>query len=334
MKSILAFMVIIGTVIGSGFLSGKEIVVFFSRFGVLSFPCIILAFFLFFFLFTFFFEHGSKAILKLEKSRFSTIINLLVCLILSSAMFAGCKEVIGFYPNFLKTIFFIVLILYCFYIIKKGVGGLEKSNLVLVPIMVIVLIFSLFKSVDLTKLTIVHKPQLSLLSVVYSALYVLLNTSNSCIVLAKLGQNLSKPQKMRVAFFSALALCCILLFANFVLLQNPNVFSKDMPLLALFQGWQSLVMQIIVLLGCVTTLFSLVFTSSSSMRGLCKSRFCIVFVSVLLPFILSFFGFGKIVSLLYPLTSVLSIFLLGDLFFIPLFKRAYTKIHSRSKNTE
>ena len=51
MKVLLVSLAIIGTIIGSGFISGKEIVVFFSNFGLMSFFCIILVFILFFYLF-------------------------------------------------------------------------------------------------------------------------------------------------------------------------------------------------------------------------------------------------------------------------------------------
>ena len=40
-------LAIVGTIVGSGFISGKEIAVFFTRFGLFSYPCIFLAFFLF-----------------------------------------------------------------------------------------------------------------------------------------------------------------------------------------------------------------------------------------------------------------------------------------------
>ena len=38
-------LAIVGTIVGSGFISGKEIAVFFTRFGLFSYPCIFLAFF-------------------------------------------------------------------------------------------------------------------------------------------------------------------------------------------------------------------------------------------------------------------------------------------------
>ena len=126
----------------------------------------------------------------------------------------------------------------------------------------------------------------------------------------------------------------ILLSTNIVLLQNQSSLVQDMPLLSLFSGFQKFLMTIVVFIGCITTLFSLVYTSSFSMRGLCKNEFLIFLVSVLLPLVFSLLGFSFIVLYLYPLASILGGVILIDLFFIPFLKRTDKKIHSSSKNTK
>ena len=334
MKVFSAILVIVGTVIGSGFMSGKEIVVFFSRFGVFSFPCIVLAFFLFWLLFNFFLKNGEKADEKLKKSKFSNIINFLICTILSSAMIAGCTQLLSGLSDIIKYTVLCAILLYCFFIIKKGLGSLEKANFVLVPIMVIVLLIGLGFAEHSSSGQLFRSSYFSSWGLFYCFLYVLLNTSNSCIVLAKLGKGLSEKQKARVSFLSALALFVILFLANLVLLQNKDVFSQDMPLLSLFDRPWSYVMQAVILLGWVTTLFSLGYDSSGSVRGLCRNNIFVGATSVILPLAISVGGFGNIVSLLYPLTSILAVFLLCDLFWIPFFKRAYAKIHSARKDTK
>lgn len=332
MKVFSAVLVIVGTVIGSGFMSGKEIVVFFSRFGWISFPCILIAFLLFWALFNFFLKNGDKAEEKLKKSKFSNIINFLICTILSSAMIAGCIELLSGLSLILKIVIMSAILIYCFVIIQKGLGSLEKANFVLVPIMIVVLLSGLAFAQHSSSGQFDNG--FSSWGIFYCLLYVLLNTSNSCIVLAKIGRGLNEKQKARVSLISALALFVILLFANLVLLQNKDVFSQDMPLLFLFDRPWSFVMQAVILLGCVTTLFSLVFASSGSVRGLCRNNIFIGVISVILPLCISASGFGNIVSFLYPLTSVLAVFLLCDLFWIPFFKRAYTKIHSARKDAK
>ena len=309
--TIFSIFVIVGTVIGSGFISGKEIVVFFSRFGNFSFPCIILAFGLFFLLFYLILTRGSKAFDKIRSSKFCQAINIFLCLIFSSAMFAGIIDLVC--SNVLICSFVIIFVIVsCYFIYKKGMKSLQKFNFVLVPAMICFFIGGL--SLLVNSRFNFESCLTGEYSFLYSMLYVVLNTSNSCFLIAGLGKKLSRQQKTRVAFISALVLFASLFLANLVLLQNSSAFSSDMPILSLFEGWQKTLMTIVIFIGCLTTLFSLVYTCSSSMRGLCKNEMMIFSVSVLFPFVASLIGFGYIVTYLYPLASVMGIFLLYKLF--------------------
>lgn len=314
MKSFLTFLVTIGTVIGSGFLSGKEIVVFFSRFGLMSFPCIAFAFFLFWGLFYFFLLYGKEAVNELKKPS-TAILNIAICVIISSAMIAGSIDLISFAGDFISFLFLMALLVAMFFIIKNGIGSVEKFNLVLVPVMLVVLLFNIIFKFGGS----IQSSHFSFAGFYYAFMYVVLNCSNSGIIIAQMGKDLSKKQKARVSFFSALALCVVLCLTNIALLQNQSVFSADMPLLALFDGWQRLIMQAVVMLGCVTTLFSLIYSLSSCLRGLFQSK-VLVYIFCMAPLVISFLGFGKIVSYLYPLTSILGGLLIVDLFFLPLYR--------------
>lgn len=328
---IFAFLAIIGTVIGSGFISGKEIVVFFSRFGWFSFPCIVLAFFLFFFLFKFVLERGTQAIKRLENSKICFWLNIVLCLIFSSAMFAGIGNLLVFDVKIINYLLFFLIIFFCAFVYKKGIGGLNKSNFILVPLMTGALIVMLIISIKGEVIDVNN--ELGGLSFFYCLLYVVMNTSNGGVMIASFADKLTKKQKTRVAFFSALTLCVLLLIADIVLLQNPSSFEQTMPLLSLFSGKGQFVMTLIVFIGCLTTLLTLTYTLSSSMRGLCNNEILIFFVSILLPLIFSLLGFDFIVEYFYPLASTLGLYILYDLFFVSFFKRAYKKIHATRKKT-
>lgn len=330
-NTFMSILTILGMVIGSGFMSGKEIVVFFSRFGVISFVGIFISFFLFFFLFKFMLSSGDWAFKKLKSSKSSNIINILLCLFFSSAMFAGISNILSFDHKIIGFLIFFIIIFACFLVYRFGIGSLNKINLLLVPFMLGVLLVTLFSKFSLSKLPD-FQPDNPIFSVFYAILYVILNTSNGGILIARLGENLSKRQKTQVAFVSALTLSVILLIANWALLQNPNYFDNAMPLIVMYSSVMKILMIIVTLVGCLTTLLTLVYTLSSSIRGLCKNEFIIFFISVILPLAISLLGFNFIVEQLYPLASVLGVFLLVDLFFIPFFKRQNKKIHSASKH--
>lgn len=332
-KSFLAFLITIGTVIGSGFLSGKEIVVFFSRFGKFSYLCIALAFFLFWGLFYFMFNAGEKALTRLKNSKLSFFLNIIICLTLSSAMFAGCFESVAFAGNFFGFLIMAVVVGVSFYVTKHGLGVLEKINVILVPIIVIIILVCESPLLSFKNL-LDYSSSIKYAGLFYAIFYVVLNASNSGVLLAHLGGGLTKRQKARVSFFSALVLCLILFLTNSVMLSNSNAFGEDMPLLSLFTGSKRVLMQVVILFGCVTTLFSLVFTLSRSLGGLIKSGLIKGVVCVVTPFAISFLGFGSIVAYLYPISSVLGGALLIDLFLLPFFQQTYKAIHSRRKQTK
>lgn len=308
-------LAIIGTVIGSGFISGKEIVVFFSRFGYFSFPCIVLAFILFFLLFKKLLSLGDSALEKLKKSKFAFLINLFLCLFFSSAMFAGISNLLVFDKIAINFVIFFIVLLFAFIVFKFGMGSLNKINFILVPFMLVVFLVMLSTKLSIKPLSLQVNCGFGGLSFLYAILYVILNTANGGVIIANLGQRLSKKQKTQVAFISALTLSVILLIANIVLLLNPTSFLSAMPLVSMFSLEGHVIMTFVVFIGCLTTLLTLVYTLSSSMRGLCKNEFFIFFISVIVPLLLSLLGFDFIVEYLYPLASIFGIYLLCDLLF-------------------
>ncbi len=324
-------LAILGTVIGSGFISGKEISVFFTRFGSFSFFTIILAFFIFWFLFHLVLNKGEYALERLKNSKLSFILNILLCIIFSSAMFAGVNNILVFDNKIINLFFILFILIVCTIIFKKGAKFLNKTNFVLVPVMLISLIILLSLNLSFTKIDFSYNNSI-FLSPFYSCLYCVLNTANGCVMISQLGKKLTKKQKARVSFISALVLMLILLFANIVLLNSS--LNEDMPLLTILNGSERAIMNILIFIGCITTLFSLVYTSSFSMRGLCNNEFFIYFLSIIAPYLSSLLSFGFIVTYLYPLCSIMGIFILIDLFFIPFFKRTDKKIHSSSKYTK
>lgn len=330
-NSLATIFAILGTVIGSGFISGKEITVFFTRFGIFSFPCIFLSFFIFWGLFYLVLEKGSFALEKLKHSKFSFVISLVISTIFSSAMFAGTTNLLNFNNNFINFLIFGLILILCFIIYRKGIKFLNKLNYFLIPFMLIVLFIILTSNLSFEAITI-SKPSYGGLSFFYCLLYCLLNTSNGCVLIAKFSSSLTKRQKARVSFLSALVLMLILLFANVVLLKSS--FDESMPLLSVLSGWQGAIMLVIIFIGCITTLFSLVFTSSFMMRGLCNNEFFVFFISLIVPLFCSLLGFNFIVTELYPISSILGAIILADLFFIPFFKRTDNKIHSSGKYTK
>lgn len=307
-NTLLAVLAIVSSVIGSGFISGKEIVVFFTRFGKWSFLGITLAGILFFVLVRLLLHFGDRVFRRLKNSRFVFLCSMGICLTFSSAMFAAATDILDKNNIFLFAAGFCAILCMCAYVCRFGLSSLDKINFVLVPVMLICLLVCLCSRASAQ--TGLHAGSNGAMAILYGPMYVAVNIASSCVLIAGLGQKLSKRQKAQAATVAALVLSAILLFANVVLLQNPQALDKDMPLLSLFTSWQSRLMNLVVFFGCISTLFSLVFASSVTMRGLYRSEMLIFSVSLLLPVVISLLGFGFIVTYLYPLCSILGVSLL------------------------
>ena len=307
------FFTIIGTILGCGFFSGKEIVVFFSKFGYWSFLGILFLFFVLFFLFRFLLNLDCKVVEKVQKSKVFLIINIFVCIVFSSAMIASINESLADQCLLIKTLLAVVVFVFCLLILFKGGKFLSRLNTFIVPFMIFAFLILLFSNLDLS-LPSVSLSSLPMVSIFYSFLYCTLNVATSSMVIANLGSSLSKKQRALIAFLSAFVLMLILFFANIVLLQNQDSFGAVMPFMSIFSVWQKVVLKFNILLGASTTLFSLIYNFNISLRGLCNNFFIFI-LSIVFPIIVSFWGFENIVCFLYPTASVFSIFILFSLYF-------------------
>ena len=140
------FLTMVGSVLGCGFFSGKEIAVFFTRFGAWSYLGVALSFFLFFFIFRFLLSIGSSVTSKMRTSKPLLAINLSICIIFSSAMFGCLQEVTGQAVS--KFVFLMLVVALCALILKKGFSAFDRLNQFLVPLMIFAFLLLLCFNVD------------------------------------------------------------------------------------------------------------------------------------------------------------------------------------------
>ena len=329
MKNIFsAIFVVFGLVVGSGFASGKEIFVFFARFGAISYLYIFLACILFFCVFSLFLLKGKKISEVIEKSKVLSLILFLVSVIFCASMFAGLSSLFGYLFVWLRILCFVLVLFLTFLVALSGIGALKKMNLILMPIVsMIFFIVLLFASrISLGGENFVC----SSFGMLYFSLYVALNTCGGVFVLAKLGEGFSKKQAVWCSLFSSLLILLFLILGNFVLQKNSSSFLSEMPFLFVVKENNLLfyLSFLVVLVGCFTTLISLCFSIKICFEKVLKNDFLSACFSVCVPFVLSLLGFSKIVSVVYPIASVLGIFVL--LFSIFSLDKTDEEIHQKS----
>lgn len=317
-KVLLVVFLILGTVIGSGFSTGKEIVVFFSRFGYYSFLFIPIAFVLFYFVFLFLMTKGRERLKGKRQSKLISILMLLCATIFSSSMFAGIENCMQNISTFLKIMLFAMVFALCFFACFKELKFLSGINLLLIPFLLIIL--ATFFVIKLSSSSYV--PFLTPNFVAgfvgggfFCVLYVVLNISLSSVVIAKAGEGLTKKQTKLACFFAAFVLSVFILIIDVLVLCNYDLVNSAMPLLAMSEGVFAILLRFVIMVGCLTTLFSMVFVASSCCKELSCRDQIVFLLSVLLPFFFGKIGFSYIVSFLYPIASYLGVILLFLLFF-------------------
>ncbi len=333
MKQVFSVVFLIfGTVVGSGFSSGSEIVVFFSRFGRLSYLFVLIAVVLFFGLFYFFLRSSERMVVLMENNKLLKWISLFVSIVFAASMFAGTNSLFAHFSTLTRWILTGVLVGACLYVVCKGVSGLERANGLIMPLagvmFVVVLGFGCLSKGGLVPVAS------KVAGWWYCPLYVALNTSTSGLVFAKAGSKLTKKQALLTCLFSSFLLAFFLLLGNFVIRNNPDCFASEMPFLEVAKSnkFVFVLAFVLILLGCATTLLSLCFTIKNLAKQSIKSDWICNLLAVFMPLVLSGFGFAKIVAIVYPLCSILGVFVL--LFSIFSFYQTYNVIHQKGKNAQ
>lgn len=303
-------MLIVGTMIGAGFCSGRELVSFFgSGISVLAAPLCGVSIFLVCVLFlSVGAKIGQKSLDKvngrlLGKYHFVADVFLLCNnLIVLSAMIAGfnslCKPVVSF-PVCGTAVAAVCAVISC-----KGAKGMLDCNFAVVPFLIAALAAVCVVGVRSGELSAsVGLFRFSVLPV--GIVYVSMNMMLASTVLTTLGA-LTRKQ---IIWGSALAAAVItgLMALLITAINCTGTHSAEMPLLEVAAGGGK---GLYVLLGMVTgiSIFTTMLTAVGGLHGYLQSKFGGNFFTaaavVIAGTMLSWVGFSRVVSLFYPLVGV------------------------------
>lgn len=343
-KKILSIsMLIIGTIIGAGFSSGRELISFFGS-GI-SLWVAVLCGVAIFLLCALFLYIGSKTgannvsevnVKLIGRFHFIPDSFLLVnSLIVLGGMLAGIDS-LGSALLPISPVYSILMGILCIFVVTKGIKGLLNCNSIVVPIIIFALILISIWSIFKGNIGLNFDFKLSVLPTI--AIYVSMNMMLASTVLTTMGR-LSKKD---ILVSSTVAGGVIMLIvAGLILALNACDFRyEDMPVLAIAKAINPFVAVLIAIVIAV----SIFTTMLTAMQGLCawfsslfgKGIYCPIVV-LLAGFLLSRLGFSNVVSLLYPVIGVLGLFyvLLGLIFVLrnaPLPKPLYALFHHRNSH--
>lgn len=321
MKKVGCIFTVVGTVVGAGFLSGRELVRFFGTESFLPFvllSSLIFAFFIYFLL-SLGSEYGGFAgVIRLfppKAVRIFRFFLLFACFVSLSGMFAGI------YSLFHSVAVVLVTLVAAFFVCRGGIKALGAVNTLFVPS---VLVFFLFVFVGNGYFS--YGGSASGIRAYAALLYAGMNLFLAVPVLCDLGGEMNGGRGL------CAGITALLLFAFISLILSAVRFcdgaeAEDFPLLFVMKDY--IFYRVVAVFGTFTSLVSSYYPLFSAAQGkkyANPARIGVLFAA----FALSFFGFSNIVEYGYPfLGSFGLIFLIVGALYYRLFKKGDEGVHSR-----
>lgn len=326
--------VFIGTIVGAGLASGKEITEFFTSFGIKSFLGIILCGVIYIFMgiiiskISIMYKLNSysdvmKTISPNFLSKLTGVITTLYLISSASIILAGSGAILNQFFHIPKIIGSLIMLIAALLCLLKDTTGLIKINSFIVPsllttiILITILYFAFCKSdLTITNLTSFtpRKEGLFLSTILYAGY----NTLCSSGVLVPLSTEMKKPKIMTYGIiFGALGLTILCSMINLLLTVNqPYIYEYEIPLLFVSTRFGSFIQSlllIIILMEMFSTEVSDVYSISKTLEQTFKIKFkkgIFIVLAIALP--ISQFGFTNLITTLYPLFGILSLLFISQ----------------------
>ncbi len=325
-------LTIIGTTIGAGFASGREIWEFFSSYGIQSVNGITLSMLLFglssILIVWISYKHKTEnyyQVLEILMGKFlAKIFDGFIFLYLfsgSMVMFAGSGATFEQW-NISFIIGVGILAITVWLVMLKGVNGLIGLNSMVIPFLLIILIYVPYQYA-------LHHHGLSgeyihsHLEVWPSALtYSALNVISLLGVLSTMGKRVDSVKDIYIGgIFAAVFLGVVALLMNEALIRVTFVQQYEIPLFALVpleRPYLLLIVTIILWLAIYTTALSNIHSLVHRLQTKWHYSASTISIFVILAIIpLTFIGFSTLVNFLYPLYGILNLYVLSVIILYP-----------------
>lgn len=317
--------VIIGTLIGAGFASGKEIYLFFGKYSNYGMIGIILSGILTGVIINKVLIlvkdneiNNYNKLLKQINSKNKVVNNilniivnifLLISFYIMIAGFSAYVEQTYKVPVYISSMFFVII---CYTVFTKSIKGVLKSNEVLVPILIALIAYIGLKNVPYlleTKTTMqVVKSGWLISSILYASynsiiLIPVLTSLKDCIE--------SRKSIVKIAIFSG-SIIIILSFFIYGLLLRGNFYISEleMPLIEVTAQFGKIFRYIYGFVIILSIFTSAISTGYSFLQNVSKNKkeynSILIIMSVIGIFV-SNIGFSKLVEILYPIFGILGL---------------------------
>ncbi len=321
--------VYVGTIVGAGFATGREIVEFFTQYGVFGLAGIGVSGFLFIWLGTRIMIIANRIQADSYKEfneylfgkKIGFIVNILMLLVLigvTSVMLSGAGAVFQEQLGLSYQLGIFVTIGLSIFVLTYGVKGLFGVNMFVVPIMIF---FSVVLAVEVMftdETNIFYMTDTSTESyrwLISPFLYAAFNLTMAMPVLVPLAKEMQDEKVLRWGgFIGGGALCLILLTSHISLSALPNVENFEIPMAEVMKSYMPAFywLYILVIYGEIfTSVIGNLFGLERQITNVIQVRSVIIIAGILsIAYVISQLGYGSLISFLYPLYGYMSLILL------------------------
>lgn len=325
-KSLQISFTYIGTMVGAGFASGREILTFFTQYGAIASITIGISSILFVWVGTkqMLLAHhtGARTYADLNRllfgDRFGQFISHYMAVVLfgtAAVMLAGAGSIFSEHLHLPYQLGILVTIILAFIILVLGIEAIVAVNMIIVPFMLLFTVLLLWTCLFspsannwVTLPNTVHPIKVWIAPLLYTSL----NLCMAQTVLVPLGANIKNPVILKRAGWIGGGLMTCLLLASHISLstQMPEIAQFEIPTAFLVHSLGPVVetlFLIVIYSEIFTTLIADAFGLSHQLQQHVVIPPTILILLILAGgYIISQFGFSTLVSSLYPLFGVVS----------------------------
>ncbi|MGG0720372.1 hypothetical protein ABE096_22730 [Robertmurraya massiliosenegalensis] len=336
--------VYVGTIVGAGFATGREIVEFFTRFGFIGLIGILMSGYIFITL-------GSKLMRISAKIGatsyqefntflfgrvFGSIINIIMLLMLlgvCGVMLSGAGAVFSEQLGLSRSFGLILTLSLSVIVMIVGIKGLFAANTIVVPLMIsfsFILMFISFQLPNfLDQLLFIPYVDDGWKSVVSPFSYTALNLGLAQAVLVPVAAEIKNEETVKWGgIIGGIALTLILLSSHFTLVMLPNVEAFEIPMAVVMKNLAAGLhgLYILIIYGEIfTSVIGNVFGLERQIKTFLRWPTLVIVGGILaIAFVISQVEYGTLLSYLYPIFGYISI-----IFIILLWMKPLDKIEKR-----
>lgn len=298
-------LMLVGSMIGAGFITGSEIWYFFARFKFGLFFGVIVFVALIYLLIINEFKKINRDKVGGVKQRLDFLCEILV----AAAMFSGLKIVLKQLSNNNYDLWFLLIVFVMFIILLFGFKLFKLYNC----FVIVFLIFVVFVLLLNNNIVINYKFNINAENCIGSACFAFLYVFMNIATIKPIIRNFDKGRKIKnykiVAIVFVFILSSLILLFSFILLNNFAIAKEQMPFLNLFINLSDglgLVFMIGVVITMVSTALACMFGCKLALERVCGGGVFASSCVVLGAMILCFIPFNIFVSIFYPLIGFIN----------------------------